>query len=394
MPNYLMEEGMSINKPVHLLAVIGTITLAACGGSGGGSGSNNANGLLDEAQNCAYLLVDTPADEINTFGCVYFDENNQLTYWPGTNGGQAPQTLDDQIPQTQTPVDTTGNTSTGDSIVPNDDNTGSNTTAGSSIVFPETQAFSAEFADNGRGNVYSSAINSAILSGPVVGTASFANADLYKSVPFIAEGFSTGFELLHVLAHDVGYSSRSAALTMHLQNTSFDIQCFVKHGEISVYNANGTVVSEGLLSFGFADGSLGVTPSGIYTDTCIAPGEIVYITDLLGTDITLDQVAGVKVQDLTASTAGSTAQLSVKPISYQVTDNTIEVIIANQSPEAVNLGSSRLVVLTDNGVPIYNDLELHNDDLLPGSELTLSYPNRFAGKATTIRVLLDYDPIN
>ncbi len=77
-------------------------------------------------------------------------------------------------------------------------------------------------------------------------------------------------------------------------------------------------------------------------------------------------------------------------MSYEVNDGSIDVLIANRSSETIEMESSWLYVLTDEGIPVYSDLEVNNGELAPGGETVISFQDRFAGSATNIRVLLDY----
>ncbi len=413
-----------------------TASLAACGGgsSGGGGGGtavNNANGLLDEAQGCAYLLgapFNISAAELNQLGCAYVDANGNTAYWQGTEGNfgpdSAPDFNDDEdltngvagtdttsgiVDQVAPTTDlNTGGTSTSgivDQTDPTTDtNTGGTSTSGittgpvddgtnvpDSTVVTNAQPLTPELLDNGTGAIYSQAVNSALLSGAVVGTGEQLNSNLYKSIGLTTLNMPIDMEILHALVHDNGFDS--AYMIMHLRNNGSDVRCFVNHGETEAYNAAGNVIATGLLEFGYIDGSLGITAGGTYTDTCVAPGEIVYISQLFSNDVTLDEIVSVQVSDLEFSADSRVADLAVKPISYTVDVDGVNVLVANQSSQTIEISTSNLFLLTDEGVPVYYDLEFHDDVLLPGAETVLTYRTRFIGSSTNIRVILDYSPV-
>ncbi|MFK7893097.1 MAG: hypothetical protein AB8B63_19950 [Granulosicoccus sp.] len=393
-----MSKNLARNEWAGLLSTASlSLLLVACGGSGsGGDGSGNttgnANGLLDEAQGCAYLLdLGLTAEQLNEGGCAYTDENGQTQYWAGTNGTFGPESnpsVEVAQPATDTVADPVNDPATG----PDSDSTAQLPIAPDS--FPAVQPFGPELADNGTGRVYAGAVNSSLLSGPMVGRNVELTNDLYRSISYVTEGFPDGLEIVHALVYDNGSADDDAHLIMHMQNSTRDLQCFVSHGTLTAYDSSGSVVGSGLLDFSYVDGSLGITSSGIYTNTCIAPDEIVYFTNPfgIGESVALDEVAAVKVSNLTTRPASMQAEAVVKPLSYEMVGEAIEVLIANQSQESIDLFSSRIFVISDDGVPVYQDLTLPQVILQPGEEYRISHSARFKGTASTIRIVLDYEP--
>jgi len=251
-------------------------------------------------------------------------------------------------------------------------------------------ALPAELLDNGEGAVYSQAVNSALLSGAVVGSGEELNGSLYRSIPLTAENMPTDTEVVHALAYDFGPDTTS--MIMHLRNSSNEVRCFIEYAAIEAYDAAGNVIANGVFATGTVEGSLG-TKSGGYTDTCAAPGEIVYFNELFNSSFSLDQIASVKLGNFSFTTDGSVADITVSPISYESGVNSVDVLVANQSSLTVQLKSSHLIILTDEGVPISMNVELHDDVVRPGAETVITIPHAFKGSSTNIRVLLDYDPV-
>ncbi len=395
-----------------IVAVSFVLGLAACGGGSGGGGGGGSNALLPEAAGCAYLL-DAPfnlsAAELNSGGCAYTDENGRTQFWEGTNGNfgpgfNDPDTSDDDLDSTSGD-DTGGDDTGGDDIGADDtggDDTGSDVIGGDSgssgpinqpqsgVSFPEAQPFTSELADNGLGSVYSNSVNSALLFGPVVGTGARQNESLYKSIPFQTENIQVGIEVAHVMLVDIG-SSSSASLIIHMRNTGFETQCFVSHEGISVLDAAGVLLEEE--SLGFVDGGINGLSSGVYTNTCIAPGEIVLMDEfILG--VPFSDIASVIIKDVTSRPSSSTTSpIIVEPVSYTVSDSVINVLVANRSDTDVNIFAATIFAISSDGRSIYRDLELPDIDVLSGAEAVISIPIRFTGSVSTLRVVLDYDPL-
>ncbi|MBX2884798.1 MAG: hypothetical protein KTR32_32890 [Granulosicoccus sp.] len=259
------------------------------------------------------------------------------------------------------------------------------------VVFPAVEPFSQAFADADGGSVYLNSVNSARLSGPVVGSNEVPTNEVFKSIPFIANDVESGLEVLHAVLHRTGADSGTAYITILIRNNSNDILCDLGHGLITAYDAETNIVSTNSGGSGFIFGPMGVTSTGRLTDSCTSPGQIFYYTALYGSRVTITNTAGVTIESITAGRPGTAATLSVIPVSYEVNDSQMEVLIRNQSSETLTLTGSKIYVLSDSGAPIYYRTGGYNTDLEPGAEMIISASStRFRGSASSLRVLLDY----
>ena len=328
-----------LKKYLRFVLFVGaTILLGACGGGGDGSASSTDG---------------------ETDGTETGDENQDGTE-EGATGGEEP-------------ADGTG-----------------------TVVFPAVEPFSAAFADVDGGAVYLNSVNSARVSGPVVGSSEVPTSEVFKSIPFIANGVEPELEVLHAILHRTGADSGTAYVTILIRNNSSDILCDLRHGVVTVYDTDSNEINGNSGGSGTLFGPMGVDASGRLTDNCASPGQIFYYTALYGSTVTIDNTAGVSIESLTAGLAGTAATVSVVPVSYEVNDGTMEVLIRNQSSEVISLTNSKIYVLSDSGAPIYFTQEGYNDtNLDPGAELIIDASStRFRGSATSLRVLLDYETVN
>jgi len=276
------------------------------------------------------------------------------------------------------------------------DNSGNQTDT--AVILPAVQPFAAELVDNGTGAGYSRAINSALLSGPMIGTNELPNSDVHKSISFIAENPSADFEILHATAYRSGFRGlmdEAGFVVVHLRNNSAEIQCGVTYRGSTTYDSNGQVLAGRFnTSPGAVQGSLAINSDGEHQDSCISPGEIVYIRIAPGLQAPYDLLEGIRIGEISGKPSIGVSTLAMVPISYEVNGDVVDVLVVNRSAETLDLFSSHVFVLSDEGVPIFTRFEIHDTELLSGDELVLSYPDSLLkGSASTIRVVLDYNPL-
>lgn len=331
-----------------ILAIFTVTTLVACGGGGSSGGDNNAETAINTTDNSTDNAMDDTTDDSEDTS----DSTDESAAAGSTNG---------------------------------------------SADFPPIEAFDSAFADNGSGDVYSSAVNASIISGAVIGENIADNSSLYKSIGVIGNDFPADIEIVHALAVNAGFGSNFAELIMLVRNTGTDYKCDLRYGAITVYDESGEIIANDVGSRGgVVDGSLGLTESGtgtIDTSTCAGPGEIVYTSELLDSFIDLNDIHGIAVDGIASRGNGNRAGVaSMQAISYEINGEDVDVTVANQSQNYVNLDNSTMYILNEEGIPIGSILKLHNELMLPGDEYVISFSNTtFDGAATSIRVVLGYD---
>jgi len=182
--------------------------------------------------------------------------------------------------------------------------------------------------------------NSAVLSGgAVIGKGTTAVNDLRKQIAVTVLGTNTSFTV------GTAYATRSTALLdyadiiMPVTNIGTEALCFVQLTGIIYRDVSGTAI--GVPSSHFVQGSVRKLSSGIFTDTCLAPGE----TGMAGT-IQADLYAKVAKMEFTLQSsvsANSAPVTSVVPQSYTLLPPT-SIYAGSFSIKALNVGAGPALV--------------------------------------------------
>jgi len=142
---------------------------------------------------------------------------------------------------------------------------------------PSTTPDGTILSDVAGGPFYTSKNNSALLSGPVIGTGAIANSALRKELRV------RGLEDSPVIV-ERAYATRGGSLPRliaALHNISPNSYCFVALEGVRLTDASGNANVGELFLEPFANGSLGNFLDQQYTDSCLAPGERVYADTIL-----------------------------------------------------------------------------------------------------------------
>jgi len=321
------------------MLLAGTALLASCGGSGGGGSSGPS-------------AIDDPAAA-----------NSDGTDTPTSPGTDDPADLD---PAESGPAASIDLSSLGTPIV-----------------------LAAEHADTAGSTFYIEANNAARLQGPVFGNGSVSNEALGRALPFVVETSAPGLVLLQASI----YPSRDDSVLIGVvENRSNELHCFIKLDDYAIYDRNGTALDL-TYDFAFVEGTVAtaeVTDAiSLPSKSCIEPGEKAYLSDRLRHPV--DDVGGFVAQRLESSTDDFVSEsVVVEPVSYEVNDGRIEVLVANRGTVPIAQGPSRAIFLDDNGYPL-GDTLLSGDRLMPGEEGVFSWSDpEFTGRASTIRVVIDF----
>lgn len=325
------------------MLLAGTALLASCGGGGGGSSGPSA--------------IDDPAAA-----------NPEGTDTPTSPGPVLPGTDDpaDLDPAESGPAASIDLSSLGTPIV-----------------------LAAEHADTAGSTFYIEANNAARLQGPIFGNGSVSNEAIGRALPFAVETSASGLVLLQASI----YPSRDDSVLIGVvANRSTELHCFIKLDDYAIYDRNGTALDL-TYDFAFVEGTVAtaeVTDAiSLPSKSCIEPGEKAFLSDRLRHPA--NEIGGFVAQRLESSTDNFVSEsVVVEPVSYEVNNGRIEVLVANRGSVPVAQGPSRAIFLDDNGYPL-GDTILSGDRLMPGEEGVFSWSDpEFTGRASTIRVVIDF----
>jgi hypothetical protein len=159
--------------------------------------------------------------------------------------------------------------------------------------------------------------NSADMAGAVLGTDAFDATQQRRVVGLTVTTPLPGISLgLAYLTHPVGIDD-AAYLTVAVTNTGTGFPCFVQTTTFNWLNASGQVLNP--MSTVYVDGSVGMLPSQVNTDSCLAPGESGYLTDVeLVTGTALYSAVATIQIGLQSMGVGTTPTATFLPTRYDV----------------------------------------------------------------------------
>jgi len=359
-----------------------TIMLQACGGNGGGGGNsdNGANGIHNDLQDCAYLLdFGLTADDINVGGsCIFVQEDGSTGFASIGSEVTDGDPLNPNIPAVGTPAN-------------DDDDDTAVAVTNPNLLAGDVQREPA-LADVAGSDFYPNPNNTAILSGAVIGDGSIDNSMLSRSLPFEVESQPSEVVVEHVYAVQDG--ARTDVIVI-VRNVSAVPQCSVRANEMYVLDQSGDRVTDTFSTpVSYLDGTAYRVVSIITTSNCLDAGQLGYMSESF--PLSLDEAQAVNVGSFSVSEedASNRQANSVIPISYEVLPSgEIQVLVANQGLVDVDLIFSRIYFLDSNGYPLATQLGFDSVPLTPGAESIISFNSAtFQGSASTLRVVLDFEP--
>jgi len=151
--------------------------------------------------------------------------------------------------------------------------------------------------------------NSAVV--PVAaGNGTTLNNQLTRQIPIqVAQAFA-GIEVGP--AYACGPANGAFYAVVRAKNTGNSARAFVRLNSILFRNSSGTIVASN--SSDYIDGSLGRTPGGTETGTCLWPGETGYWT-MIDTDLLVSDVASIQVDSIASSTTANSPAPAIVPLS-------------------------------------------------------------------------------
>jgi len=227
--------------------------------------------------------------------------------------------------------------------------------------------------------------NSAVLSGPAVGTNAAPAANLRRIIPVSATG--GGFEV------GSGYVTRpepadaNVYLAVPVKNTTSGLRCAIGATSL-VWQGTDSVATSSL------QGSVGQNSSG-FGNRCLQPGETGYLVDIAPTPSVFDSATGVTLSLSAEDQGWTTPEAAIVPTSYSLSGSSLVVNYTNSGTvTATVVGGSRYFLLDGSGPLGWGFLS--NDiapvgALAPGQTGTCADANfTFAGQASKLHAFINY----
>jgi hypothetical protein len=238
--------------------------------------------------------------------------------------------------------------------------------------------------------------NSAVLTGSLMGDNTEDLEVVWKTGDLIIENPSTEFSI------DQVYFSRSASYSSYtywilpVKNISANSHAFVKATGIQYLDDNDNMIYEDVSNYNYVNGSCGES-GNITTTTFLKSGETGYF---LGIDLVdFDQVKKIRILGIEKSSSEFTySSINVIPISYVVSDNTLNVTIKNNGSQTVYVSISPFLQLDNLYRPLgwryltYDiDYTILEKSLDGNATLMLMNPIYYSNSFNRIRPLLEVD---
>ncbi len=159
--------------------------------------------------------------------------------------------------------------------------------------------------------------NSADMTGATFGTDAFDAAQQRRTVPLDVTTSLPGLSLGEAYLTGLASTPEAAYLILAVTNSGTDFPCFVQTTAYNWLSATGDVLNSACAIY--LDGSVGSVSSLVNSETCLAPGETGYLTDVqLATSGSLySEVASIQI-GLESTATGSTPTSKLLPTRYDV----------------------------------------------------------------------------
>ena len=194
--------------------------------------------------------------------------------------------------------------------------------------------------------------NSAVLSGPALGSGTTDVSFLRKEVPVTVQTPNSSFELGSIAYVMRDRTDQTASTWLFsVRNVSDQIQCFVQLEDVVLRDAEGQVLLDDGTTFAY--GSVADLGSNIWTSSCLDTGEQAYF---IGIDIDTNyaDIASFSVSGFDAIADGGRFRApptTVTPQSYSVSERDISIAVQNANA-ATELRSSLYIQLDDADEPL------------------------------------------
>jgi hypothetical protein len=159
--------------------------------------------------------------------------------------------------------------------------------------------------------------NSADMTGATFGTDAFDATQQRRTVPLDVTTPLPGLSLGEAYLTALATTPEAAYLILAVTNSGTDFPCYVQTTTYDWLSATGEVLNAaGAI---YLDGSVGTVASLVNSETCLAPGETGYLTDvqLATTGSLYSEVASIQI-GLESTATGSTPTSKLLPTRYDV----------------------------------------------------------------------------
>ena len=244
--------------------------------------------------------------------------------------------------------------------------------------------------------------NSADLRGPALGDVPFAASTLRRAVPVKVGTTIAGLQIGQAYLTRSSSTSEAVDLTIPVTNAGTDYPCFIKATTFHYLSTTGAILNVPTDS-NYLSGSVGDLGGGIYSHTCLGPGETGYFIN--GQDTPgMPYFSGTTTIEVDLSFApGMAPGGHLTPKQYDLGTcagiRTVRVAAVNDGTSTITvaphgLGFGPAVLLDADGLPagwIY--LEDHQTAQLAPGETTYFFTDLADVPAVTrVQFFLDFDP--
>jgi hypothetical protein len=244
--------------------------------------------------------------------------------------------------------------------------------------------------------------NSADLTGADFGTDTFDSAEQRRTVPVdvtgsLPQGISLGMAYLTAQAT----TDMVAYLILPVTNSGTDFPCFIQTTTYNWLSVTGQVLNSGCGLY--IDGSVGAISPMVNSETCLAPGESGYLTDVqfAASGSLFSEVASIQLGLVSAST-GSSPDATLQPTRYDVGTcsgvRTVRVVgtaggAGVSVGESVNADLAPTIFLDAAGLPIrWSYLTQMQSSNVAAGETTYFVDDLSEPEASRARVFLPFEP--
>ncbi|MDP3502076.1 MAG: hypothetical protein Q8S33_17195 [Myxococcales bacterium] len=245
--------------------------------------------------------------------------------------------------------------------------------------------------------------NSAVLTGPSIGTGAAMLFELRKALSVTVAGPSAVLPVGRAFALRFNSRSESAWIVVEVRNTGTMARCFITAGGLELRDGAGAVVgSESTTFVQGSVGQLGRIDQPIFTDTCLAPGE----AGLLMTSFSAatGELLFSRAEALVFRWENASGNVpfmpapKLTPTGYTVTSTgAINVAFTNDGTGAALMTSSKYVLLDGEGLPLFwgflTSQTTPADGLIAaGGQGSVEGTHAYTGTAGSLRPFLDFNP--
>ncbi|ASJ73241.1 hypothetical protein [Granulosicoccus antarcticus] len=270
--------------------------------------------------------------------------------------------------------------------------------AGPQSIFDFTDADLAETSfskDTPDGLFYTRSNNTALVSGPVLGTGTMLNSELRRIIPYTLTKHAEDLEMVGIY---LLRGNRTSILDSDLavgivRNNSASTHCHIRATGISLLNVQGEHLSDYIADSAFVRGASGT--SSPWRDIpesspCLGVGDFGYFRANL--DNSAQVIGGIAIEQLDYFDREFVIPTpTMIPLTFEVTENGLQVRVVNQSTVPLEMPGINIVFLDEGGLPLGMDRwnSPWQTTLEAGEERVFDVEAEFRGSTSTIRFVLD-----